>query len=190
MYKPSFFKFCFVLVILVTAGIGLFVWQKAAVVSQFHDWNLLPKPERLTELYFSKYATLPSTYATAQGSNLAFTIHNSEYRTTQYTYRIVAQAENSDTMSELNTGSATLARDELKSLTAQINVPPGPHDIRTKIEVRLTYESLSPKTEQPSQKQQSIHYWIQKDQNPPSKQVQQADPNKPGSPGKNVEERR
>jgi hypothetical protein len=79
--------FAFIAVLIVLAAL-----THSAIARQLNDWKLLPQPERFTELSFTHPTSLPKTYTPNQTQTIAFTVHNVEYRTTDYAYTIAASA--------------------------------------------------------------------------------------------------
>lgn len=101
------------------------------------------QPERFTELYFENHLSLPKDIIRFKKYKFAFTIHNLEYRDTEYPYRIYLQRETEKIL--LNRGKVSLKQDEYKTITEEF----GPlKNIRSKIVVELTA------------KNQMIHFWM------------------------------
>ncbi len=88
---------------------------------------------------------------------VAFTIHNSEHRTTEYHYMLLARTENKKQI--LSEGSLTLVQDDSRNISQTISVPP--LDSHQKIEVGLVYSGIRAGlgTEVETQ---TISYWINK----------------------------
>lgn len=73
----------------VIAVVGMLIFysfNKAPIQNELAALDLIPKPEKLTELYFSDNANLPSTVTRNQAINFAFVIHNLETTDFQYSY--------------------------------------------------------------------------------------------------------
>lgn len=92
----------------------------SAITHQLRTWKLLPEPERLTELYFSNHAKLPTTYTTGQTQTVDFAIHNLEYRTVDYKYRITQTDKNGENAVELARGSVTLQHNQIAKPSAAV----------------------------------------------------------------------
>ena len=130
------------IVILAILG-GIF---RSQIHNQLNAWKLLPRPERLTELYFTKPNNLPSTYSPGQTQTVSFTVHNLEYRTTTYSYTILEQNNAGTTIQTLSSGSFTLDQNQYQ--TPQIKVQIADAGTRAKIVVQLTNVH------------ESIDYWL------------------------------
>lgn len=65
----------------------------AAIHNELETLYLLPRPERLTELYFDANEKLPTSVAENQPVHFAFTIHNLETSDYQYTYEVLVKAQ-------------------------------------------------------------------------------------------------
>lgn len=75
--------------ILVAGMIILLNLYRASIYNELDNLDLIPKPEKMTELYFNDSANLPSS---ATSSNrlisFAFVIHNLETTDYQYAYEV------------------------------------------------------------------------------------------------------
>ena len=133
--------------IIIIGGVSLAstVWAQP-IKNQLNAWQLLPQPERLTELYFANPNHLPSTYAPGQAQAIAFTVHNLEYQPTTYRYTVTAQADGSATMTTLTTGSFRL--DQNQSITTPVSVTLPDLGPRVKVAITLTDQN------------ESIDYWV------------------------------
>lgn len=75
-------------VILVTGMIIFFNLNKASIYNEFVTLDLIPKPEKMTELYFNDSANLPGSATSNQVISFAFVIHNLETTDYQYVYEV------------------------------------------------------------------------------------------------------
>jgi uncharacterized membrane protein len=112
-----------------------------AIDRQMRDWKLLPEPERLTELYFTHPNSLPATYTPGQPQQVAFTVHNLEYRTTTYQYRITETDQDTNQSQTLTAGSFTLLQNVYKNQVVSISTVN--LDSHAKVEVELVNTSES-----------------------------------------------
>lgn len=114
---------------------------------QLHAWRVLPESERLTELYFTNNTKLPTTYRPGSNQIIAFTVHNLEYRTNKYTYKITQTSQDGATTILLATGTFSLSDSKYRALMSTVNV----RDLgnRSKISVELNNNEF-------------ISYWIEK----------------------------
>jgi uncharacterized membrane protein len=111
-------------VILVAGAIAILIaigaLLHAPIDRQLHAWKLLPEPERLTELYFTQPNRLPTTYTPGQTQTVSFTVHNLEYRTTDYRYRIIETGQTTHQTQTLASGSFTLSQSAYERPTVRI----------------------------------------------------------------------
>lgn len=127
--------------------------------TQLHAWNLLPNPERLTELYYSDHLNLPTTYRPGVTQTFAFTVHNLEYRPTDYHFAITAETD-SDAQ-PLGQGDITLNHDG--SYQQSMTVTPPELGDRVKIVTTLTFEGIELGSRDLSDQTQTIHYWVERE---------------------------
>src|SRR5437879_2595007 len=83
------------LLIGVTLVVGLLILinlNRASVDNELVTLDLIPKPEKLTELYFNDNAKLPSSVTSNQVISFAFVIHNLETTDYQYAYDVSVNA--------------------------------------------------------------------------------------------------
>ena len=101
---------------------SVFVFREP-LYNQLYSWDLIPKPEAYTELYFAN--TPPESFIHGQQYSLAFTLHNVEYQTTSYTYAIDQLNSNGDILTTLAKGSVSLTHDAQKTLNIPITLTGG-----------------------------------------------------------------
>jgi hypothetical protein len=70
----------------------VFNLNSSSVYNELATLDLIPKPEKLTELYFSNSANLPVHATSNYVVNFAFVIHNLETTDYQYTYDVSVNA--------------------------------------------------------------------------------------------------
>ncbi len=107
-------------------------------------YNLLPKPEPLTELYFEDHLKLPENISPDREYQVGFVVHNLEYEDYKYDYSVISDASGSATL--LNKGSFSLKHDEYKTIREKFSI--SEDSLKTKISVNL------------DNKKQSIHFWV------------------------------
>lgn len=112
------------------------------------SWDLLPKPEKITELYFTEPSKLPSTYTPNQPVEVNFTVHNVTGETKTYHYDISASPENDAADISLSTQSFTLQSDETRAVKASVSPP----DLGARIKFNVVLIDL----------QQNISFWTTK----------------------------
>jgi len=89
------FKLAFLLIGGATLVVGMLIFfnlNRASINNELATLDLIPKPETLTELYFTDNANLPSTVTSNQVISFAFVIHNLEAADYQYTYDVSVNA--------------------------------------------------------------------------------------------------
>jgi hypothetical protein len=99
------------IVIALIIGITVFYnLNKESVNSELATLNLIPKPEKLTELYFNNNANLPSSVTSNQAISFAFVIHNLETTDYQYTYDVSVTAN--ETKRIIDSGSVLVKNNQ------------------------------------------------------------------------------
>ena len=78
--------------ILVVAMLISLNLNRAAIYNGLVTLDLIPQPEKLTELYFNNSANLPSSATGKQAISFTFVIHNLETTDYQYVYDISVNA--------------------------------------------------------------------------------------------------
>lgn len=136
-------------------GLSLFSFDRI-VARQLSAWKLLPRPERLTELYFPDHAQLPTTFTPDALAIVRFTIHNQEHQATQYYYILTVQAAGKEQL--VGDGTITLAHNDSQNIVQTFSMPT--LGDRQEIRVRLQYDSIPFGHEATSSQTQAIHYWV------------------------------
>lgn len=134
--------------------------QRQAIYDQLYNWKLIPRPERLTELYFTDHTNLPKTYKPDEAQIVKFTVNNLEYRTTYYAY-IVSVMNDDESGEVINRaeGSFTLDHEQSKAIETPITITAkGP---RAKVKVTIYYQGIKFGEDDLSDQEQSIHYWVE-----------------------------
>lgn len=122
---------------------GLINGQKI-IANTIESLHLSPQPETFTELYFENHTTLPNSITRGELYHFSFTLHNLEYQTTTYPYKIYIQRDTA--IVPLEEGSVTLNHDSYKT----INIEFGPlKNLRSMIVVDLV------------NKKQQIDFWME-----------------------------
>ena len=122
----------------------VFFLNKNTLLSNLNKYNLLPKPEPLTELYFEDHTKLPKAIVSEKEYQFGFVVHNLEYKDFIYDYSVIAEASKSATI--LAKGSFSLKHDEYKTVSEKFSI--SDEDLKTKIIVNL------------DNKKQGIHFWV------------------------------
>lgn len=139
---------------LVGVGGALFAYR-APIAKQLSDWRLLPEPERVTELFFTDYSTLPKSFTAGSHHTVAFTVRNLEHQKTVYHYKVIAASDQGAEQS-LGDGTFMLDHDRVHLGSADIVVPA--FEPRLAIKVELYYQSMTPRTAAETLQTQFINF--------------------------------
>jgi hypothetical protein len=95
------------LMVLVLIGLVFLIYQSRGLISdKLKALDLIPTPERFTELYFNNASALPTQIAKDQPIAFSFVIHNEEGAATIYPYEVYFEtADGNKTMFTENTAS-------------------------------------------------------------------------------------
>ena len=135
------------LLIGVTLVVGVLVFfnlNKASVYNELANLDLVPKPEKMTELYFDDSANLPSAATRNQAVSFTFVIHNLETTDYQYVYSVYVSANG--TRHIIDSGNVLVKNEQYYIKTEKFNLPNAPGS--QKVVVELT------------NKQQLIDFWM------------------------------
>ena|SRR5436305_5375570 len=80
-------------VIVVIGMLICFNLNRASIYNELVALDLIPKPEKLTELYFNDNAHLPNSATSNQLIHFAFVIHNLETTDYEYAYDVSISAD-------------------------------------------------------------------------------------------------
>jgi hypothetical protein len=125
------------------------------------EWRLLPRAERVTELYFTNYRQLPTSANAGAQQTVAFTVHNLEHRTTDYHYKLTAVPEDEKTEHRLGSGNFTLTHNDSLNISRTVTIPM--QDKRVAVKVTLKYMGIASGESTLSSQKQAIHYWVTSD---------------------------
>ena len=126
----------------------------STIIDKLYSWDLIPKPEAYTELYFTE--TPANTFIPTQQSSVAFTLRNVEYQTTNYTYVIDQLDASGNVLAQLAKDSITLDQDVSKALNVPVTF--ADNDATAKVHVTITFiekNKTNPTTE-------SIYYLVKR----------------------------
>lgn len=131
----------------VTLVVGMLIFfnlNRAFIYNELVTLDLVPKPEKLTELYFNNNANLPSSATSKQAISFAFVIRNLETTDYQYVYDVSVNANG--TRHIVDSGDVLVKNNQYYVKNEKFNLMNSPG--RQEIVVELT------------NKQQSIDFWI------------------------------
>ncbi len=137
---------------------GIALMNQATIVKQLDDWQLLPRSERLTELYFTDSRLLPVSLKSGATQEVPFTVRNLEHRTTAYQYKLVALPAQGGTEQLLKSGTFMLTHEHSQVINPTITIPSLGNQIAVRID--LEYGGIAFGSDVPRAQKQSIHYWI------------------------------
>jgi hypothetical protein len=132
--------------VIIVAFITFGVADAHGIKDQLNSWKLLPQPERLTELYYVNPNNLPSTYTPGVNQSFDFTVHNLEYRNTDYTYQVEEQSSDGSQTATLTQGSFWLNQNDYKTVSENINIS----NMGTRVKVIVNLTNVN----------ESIDYWV------------------------------
>src|SRR5713226_677108 len=142
------FKLVFLL-IGVTLIVGMLIFfnlNRASVNNELVTLDLIPKPEKLTELYFNNNANLPSSATSNQVISFAFVIHNLETTDYQYAYDVSVNANG--TRHIVDSGNVLVKNNQYYVKNEKFNLMNSPGSQEVVVEL--------------INKQQSIDFWTGK----------------------------
>jgi uncharacterized membrane protein len=120
-----------ILIILVAASLLFYYYEGARL-------NLVPQPERFTELYFIDSSNLPRQTVAKQPISFSFGIHNVEYMTMTYPYEVYLMYTDGHRLS-IASGTITLPNDA--STTIPVSYTFGTSNVTTTVVVALPAEN-------------------------------------------------
>lgn len=138
----------FIWVILVTLlVIGICFAARESIVAQLHVWQVLPKAESVTELYFEHPNNLPKEFTPGESLQSPFVVRNNSNQAQQISYRITQQNEDGSNKHELVKNTVHIAANQQETIHQPI-VP-----VQATTNINMTIELLG-------SQQQSINYWV------------------------------
>lgn len=143
---------------IIVAAVGIFFTNRPALAAQMENWQLLPLPQRFTELYFVNQQRLPANVTQGSAQKVTFAVHNLEHQTIKYTYKLsLMLADNSK--QDLATGTFSIGHNQTQTIAKTITMPAllG----RTSIQIDLSYQGVAFGSAAPSLQTQAIHFWAQ-----------------------------
>ena len=154
-------KFGLALLIAAIAFMIIYSLPRAAtaVHGQLDEWKMLPRPERLSELYFDNHKNLPQKFSPDDIYDIRFSVKNLEHRVTTYDFTVSAETPEGSSQA-LDAGKFTLSHNQNKPFASVVNIPDlGP---RVKISVTLNFRSLKLGDDNLSPSRQIIYFWTER----------------------------
>lgn len=121
---------------------------KDPLYNQLAAWNILQKPDNITELYFTQPSSVPSVYTPAHPITTTFTIRNNTNTPKTYRYILNQQNEAGDMRQELQTGTVTVPLQSEKDI--QVQIIPVDFGVNTQFTIQLADQT------------QQINFWATK----------------------------
>ncbi len=137
--------------------IGVATLNQTAIAKQLDNWQILPRPEGATELFFNDPTRLPEALRLNTQHNIAFTLHNLEHVQTIYRYKISAVSGNNKEGVHLKDNTVTLNHDQYHSTAEVINIPALGSPIA--LQVDIEYPEVGDNGQLNNQRQ-SIRHWV------------------------------
>ena len=119
--------------------------------------EVVPRPEGVTELYFTNYHKPPASLRPGAVQKVAFAVRNHEHGATRYHYQIVGKVQSGNDQL-WREGTFTLADNHLKVINQTITMPSTAG--RMAVEVDLDYEGTTAGSDTHKPQKQSIRYWV------------------------------
>ncbi len=144
--SKQLFKLASLLMIGVTLVVGMLIFynfNKVAINNELVTLDLVPKPEKLTELYFNNNANLPKSATSNQVISFAFVIHNLETTDYQYIYEVSVNANG--TRHIVDSGNVLVKNNQYYVKNEMFNLLNSPGSQEVVVEL--------------TNKQQSIDFW-------------------------------
>ncbi len=127
------------------AGMIIFInLNRAAVNNELVALDLVPKPEKLTELYFNNNATLPDSATSKQAVSFTFVIHNLETTDFQYVYNVSVNVNG--TRHIVDSGNVLVKNNQYYAKNEKFNL------MKSLVSQEVVIELVN--------KQQSIDFWM------------------------------
>lgn len=117
--------------------------------------QIWPKPENVSELFFTKSASIPTTFTPNKNLEVDFTVRNLELQGVTYDYKIEQLNPANNQTAVLSTGALSLSH--LKEVQKKIIVIPADIKGESRISVTVTYPSNS---DNQKTKRLFISYWL------------------------------
>jgi hypothetical protein len=117
LFKPIS---CLIIGAIVVALLIFPVINRAGIENELVALDLLPKPEKMTELYFTENASLPSSATSNRVIRFAFVIHNLE--TTDYKYDYEVSVNVNSTRQIVNSGKVSVKNNKYYVKSEQFNL--------------------------------------------------------------------
>ena len=147
--SKQLFKLASLLMIGVTLVVGMLIFfnlNRASIYNELVSLDLIPKPEKLTELYFNDNANLPDSATGNQVISFVFVIHNLE--TTDYRYAYVVSVNANGTRHIVDSGNVLVKNNQSYVKNEMFNLLNSPGSQEVVVEL--------------TNKQQSIDFWTGK----------------------------
>lgn len=143
LYKPIS-----LLLVAVTFVVGMIIFfnmNGASIQNALVNLDLVPKPEKMTELYFSDPEGLPGSATNSQALNFAFVIHNLEAADYRYVYEVSVNVNGARHI--VDSGQVWVKNNQyyIKNEQFKLMSSPGPQEVVVEL-INL---------------HQSIDYWVQ-----------------------------
>lgn len=136
---------------------GVAFASSGTIARQLNDWDMLPKPEPYTLLYFNEPAQLPAIAGADSEQYISATVRNMQHEPTTYRYTISAVPfgggphiiKQGECAAKHNTDCTINERFALPALAP-----------RMQVRIDLSYMGRSHDQPSKTEQKQSLHYWV------------------------------
>lgn len=151
---PNYMQYSIAIIVVVIAVLASLNIGNSTrtILSAIEVW---PKPENVSELFFTKPTALPTNFTPGSPMEVDFTLHNVESRDITYDYKIEQLDSANNKTTELKTGALSLSDSEKSA--EKIVVSPINSKGTSRFSITVTYPSSS---DSQKAKQLSISYWL------------------------------
>jgi hypothetical protein len=108
------------LTVALVAGVLILLILSKPIYDGLVALDLIPQPEKLTELYFNDHEHLPKSATSNQAIDFAFVIHNLETTDFQYSYTISVDA--GDTQQIVDSGKILVKNNQYYTKNVHLNL--------------------------------------------------------------------
>lgn len=118
----------------------------SSITTTLNRWDLLPRPETFTELYFEDHEHLPTEVIPEKQYVFSFSVHNLEYKNMTYPYNVYLLT--GDKKEPLQNGKISLQQNQKRSIPVRFRISTDSVGEKSKLVVNL------------SNKHEYIAFWI------------------------------
>lgn len=132
------------------------IGYRQAITDRLHAWQVLPTPENVTQLYFTRHNELPKADKVGSTTAVPFTIRNDEDRTISYRYTVLIQAAGKRYPQQDKT--VQVPARQTANITERVSYPALAG--RTAVVVNIQYPKTGQTANIDNSQSQTIHFWV------------------------------